>query len=178
MPLMSLSAQQAMIFDKLSIYFPLIDFLPKSWITTKQKHCKSKNFGANLQPTKYLRVDGYSGKVNEKNTQMNLFDIPGVLFNSSSWRTLNLAEKSEIYFQDYSLTPLMVFVSIKFCLEIIITVLTMEYQENYPKCIPDKPTRLAKTGSPREIACLEMKLFAEAAESIADGDLVDTAIHG
>ena len=42
---------------------------------------------------------------------MNLFDIPEALFDSSSWKNSTLAQKLEIYFYDYGLTPLMVFVS-------------------------------------------------------------------
>lgn len=122
-----------------------------------------------------------SGKTNEKNTQMNIFDVPRTLFNSSSSRELSLAQKQEIYFQDYSLVPLMVAVSIKVChikAALIALIITEICQENYPSCIPDKATRLAKTGNPKEIATLEMKLYAEAAESIADGDMIDAAIYG
>ena len=53
----------------------------------------------------------YSAKKNEKDGQMNLFDIPEALFDSSSWKNNTLAQKLDIYFYDYGLTPLMVFVS-------------------------------------------------------------------
>lgn len=51
-------------------------------------------------------------------------------------------------------------------------------QENYTKYSPDNATSMAKRGTPAEIACNEMRLIADAAEAIADGDLVDAAIHG
>jgi replication factor C subunit 1 len=37
---------------------------------------------------------------------------------------------------------------------------------------------MSTTGSAKEIACNEMELIAKAAEAIADGDLVDSMIHG
>ncbi|KAI7855495.1 replication factor RFC1 C terminal domain-containing protein [Circinella umbellata] len=98
-------------------------------------------------------------KKNEKDGQMNLFDIPEALFDSSSWKNNTLAQKLDIYFYDYGLTPLMVF-------------------ENYLKFIPDKPSKMCLTGHPTEIASLEMKMAAKAAEAIADGDLVNSMIHG
>ncbi|KAG0184874.1 hypothetical protein DFQ28_010294 [Apophysomyces sp. BC1034] len=99
------------------------------------------------------------GKTNEKSSQLGIFDIPLELMSSRSWQEKSLAEKSSLYFHDAALAPLMIF-------------------ENYTKCKPEKASRLAKTGSSQEIACREMELAAKAAEAIADGDLMDTKIHG
>ncbi|KAI9477089.1 replication factor RFC1 C terminal domain-containing protein [Zychaea mexicana] len=98
-------------------------------------------------------------KANEKDSTMNLFDIPDALFSTPSWYNHTLAQKLDIYFYDYGLTPLMVF-------------------ENYLKFRPDKPNKLCKTGRPAELAALEMKMAAQAAEAMADGDLVNSMIHG
>lgn len=51
--------------------------------------------------------------MNEKNSQIGLFDIPGMLLSAGKSRELTLAQKSEIYFHDYSLSHLMFFVSIE-----------------------------------------------------------------
>lgn len=51
--------------------------------------------------------------MNEKNSQIGLFDIPGMLLSAAKSRELTLAQKSEIYFHDYSLSHLMFFVSIE-----------------------------------------------------------------
>jgi replication factor C subunit 1 len=44
------------------------------------------------------------------------------------------------------------------------------------KCTPELAT--SQTGNPIEKDCNELELIAKAAEAIADGDLVDTMIHG
>ncbi|KAG0747208.1 hypothetical protein G6F62_002034 [Rhizopus arrhizus] len=99
------------------------------------------------------------GKMNNKNTILNPFEIPGELLASTNWRQKDLNQKSEIYFHDYNLAPLMI-------------------HENYLKTKPSKATQLCKSGSQKEIECIEMELAAQAAEAIADGDLVDSMIHG
>ncbi|KAI9252346.1 hypothetical protein BDA99DRAFT_179359 [Phascolomyces articulosus] len=101
----------------------------------------------------------YVAKLNEKDGQMNLFDIPEALFDASSWKSKSLAQKLDIYFYDFGLTPLMVF-------------------ENYLKFVPERPSKLCKTGRPAEIQSLQMKMAAQAAEAMADGDLVSSMIHG
>ncbi|KAI8348834.1 replication factor RFC1 C terminal domain-containing protein [Choanephora cucurbitarum] len=97
------------------------------------------------------------GKSNQKNSTVGLFDIPGELLTGGSWRSKSLTEKYEVYFNDYSLSNLMI-------------------QENYLKCLPELAR--SETGNPKETACNEMDLFAKASEAIADGDLVDAMIHG
>ncbi|RCI04017.1 hypothetical protein CU098_011383 [Rhizopus stolonifer] len=97
------------------------------------------------------------GKNNQKHSILGLFDIPSELLSAGNWRNKSLSEKYEVYFHDYSLSHLMI-------------------QENYLKCSPERAR--SETGNPNEIACNEMDLFAQAAEAIADGDLVDTMIHG
>ncbi|ORE17800.1 DNA replication factor C, large subunit [Rhizopus microsporus] len=99
------------------------------------------------------------GKTNQKNTILNPFEIPGELLASGNWRQKTLNEKYEIYFHDYNLSPLM-------------------FYENYCKVKPQKASLMSTTGSAKEIACNEMELIAKAAEAIADGDLVDSMIHG
>ncbi|CEP16995.1 hypothetical protein [Parasitella parasitica] len=97
------------------------------------------------------------GKQNQKNSILGLFDIPGELLTGLGWRSKNLAQKYEIYFHDYAFSHLII-------------------QENYLKCTPE--LAVSKSGNPIERDCNEMDLIAKAAEAIADGDLVDTMIHG
>lgn len=52
----------------------------------------------------------------------------------------------------------------------------VEIQENYLKSTPELAA--SPTGNPKERECNEMELIAKAADAIADGDLVDTMIHG
>ncbi|KAI9269006.1 replication factor RFC1 C terminal domain-containing protein [Phascolomyces articulosus] len=97
------------------------------------------------------------GKSNQKYTQLSVFDIAGALLSRSGSFGKSLSEKSEYYYHDYNLAHLMIF-------------------ENYLSVIPAKAE--AKTGNPFETEQNEIGLFAKAAESIADGDLVDSQIHG
>ncbi|KAI9316053.1 replication factor RFC1 C terminal domain-containing protein [Dichotomocladium elegans] len=97
------------------------------------------------------------GKTNEKYSQLNIFDIPGQLLDHTSWQTTTLAQKSEVYFHDYSLSHLMMF-------------------ESYLKSNPSKSQRLAK--SIKETDANAMSLAAMAADMMADGDIVDSKIHG
>ncbi|KAL7319919.1 DNA replication factor C complex subunit Rfc1 [Mucor circinelloides] len=97
------------------------------------------------------------GKANQKYSILGLFDIPGELITSGGWRSKTLTEKYEIYFHDYALSSLMI-------------------QENYLKSTPELAA--SPTGNPKERECNEMELIAKAADAIADGDLVDTMIHG
>ncbi|KAI9483454.1 MAG: replication factor RFC1 C terminal domain-containing protein [Benjaminiella poitrasii] len=97
------------------------------------------------------------GKSNQKYSILNLFDIPVELLTSGNWRSKSLNEKYDVYFHDYSLSHLMMF-------------------ENYLKCVPEKANYNAKNNT--EVSCNQMDLIAKAADAIADGDLVDTMIHG
>lgn len=74
------------------------------------------------------------------------------LWAASSKKTLN--DKADLYFQDHAFVPLMV-------------------QQNY---ISQNPVRAQKyVGKQKEKAALS--LMAKAAESISDGDIVDSMIH-
>lgn len=92
------------------------------------------------------------GKSWEKHTVLKPFDIIGRLlsgatFAPSSRMTLN--DKVDLYFNDHDFTPLMV-------------------QENYLNTIP------SKAGNNKQ---KHLEAVLKAAESIADGDLVDARIH-
>ncbi|KAI9260071.1 replication factor RFC1 C terminal domain-containing protein [Helicostylum pulchrum] len=97
------------------------------------------------------------GKTNQKFSVLGLFEIPGALLSADSWRSKNLNEKANIYFHDYSLANLIIF-------------------ENYLRCKPERARSI--TGNPIEEACNEMDLMSHAADAMADGDLVDSMIHG
>ncbi|ORX49128.1 DNA replication factor C, large subunit [Hesseltinella vesiculosa] len=97
------------------------------------------------------------GSANQKYSQINLFEIPGKILSTHAWQRPVMSKLSEVYFHDYSLSPLMIF-------------------ENYTKWNPSKADRWNKSGSPKERDCLEMDLIAKAADAMADGDLVDTRI--
>lgn len=99
-----------------------------------------------------------SGKNNEKYSILGLFEIPLELLSGQRWREKTLNQKYEVYFHDYALAHLMIW-------------------ENYLRgVLPDR----ARTpdGNPRLEAINEMDLIAKAANSMADGDLVDSMIHG
>ncbi|KAI8976130.1 replication factor RFC1 C terminal domain-containing protein [Pilobolus umbonatus] len=100
-----------------------------------------------------------SGKNAEKPSNLGLFDIPLELISSSKARSRTFAERADIYFNDPSLAPLMIF-------------------ENYIKSVPDKSSRMLTEGNIKMAGCLEMDLFAKAAESMATADIIDRSIHG
>ncbi|KAK0550685.1 DNA replication factor C complex subunit Rfc1 [Tilletia horrida] len=76
------------------------------------------------------------------------------MFSHTSRKTLN--DKSDFYFQDFSLMPLMV-------------------QENY---IRQVPVLAGREPSQRLKDYETMKLITKAAMSVSDGDLIDSMIHG
>jgi replication factor C subunit 1 len=80
------------------------------------------------------------------------------LLGSGRWREKTLTEKADVYFHDYALAHLMIW-------------------ENYLRGVTPERAR-APDGNPRVEACNEMDLTAKAAEAMADGDLVDSMIHG
>ncbi|KAI0285111.1 DNA replication factor C large subunit [Russula aff. rugulosa BPL654] len=75
------------------------------------------------------------------------------MFSSTSRDTLN--DKIELYFHDYSFVPLFI-------------------QENYLKT---NPSRVRDLEGPRQ-TLKQLKLMEKASESISDGDLIDSLIHG
>ncbi|KAI9466675.1 replication factor RFC1 C terminal domain-containing protein [Lactarius psammicola] len=97
-------------------------------------------------------------KANEKYSVMTPFNIiqkilGPYMFSATSRDTLN--DKIELYFHDYSFVPLFI-------------------QENYLKT---NPSRVRDVEGPKK-ALKQLKLMERAAESISDGDLVDSLIHG
>ncbi|CAM0137347.1 unnamed protein product [Umbelopsis sp. WA50703] len=96
------------------------------------------------------------GKINEKYSQINLFDIPGILLSGSRNREMTLAQKSEIYFHDYSLSHLMFF-------------------ENYFRWMPES----AKAApNQNEMELRHIDAIANAADAMSEGAMVDGMIHG
>ncbi|KAH8999457.1 replication factor RFC1 C terminal domain-containing protein [Lactarius akahatsu] len=97
-------------------------------------------------------------KANEKYSVMTPFNIiqkilGPYMFSATSRDTLN--DKIELYFHDYSFVPLFI-------------------QENYLKT---NPSRVRDVEGPKK-ALKQLRLMEKAAESISDGDLVDSLIHG
>ncbi len=76
------------------------------------------------------------------------------MFNATSRKTLN--DKADLYFQDHSFVPLMV-------------------AERYVKARPVLASR--EPAGPRQ-QLKHLELLRRAAESISDGDVVDSMIHG
>ncbi|KAI8849282.1 replication factor RFC1 C terminal domain-containing protein [Chytridium lagenaria] len=107
---------------------------------------------------KVLTFDGAKSlsKRVEKNTTMGPFDATAKLFSKVSFREMTFAEKSELYFTDYSLMPLMV-------------------QENYVKMDPAIARETAQ--NPRMVDFETLGLLSSAADSIANGDIIDTALR-
>ena len=85
---------------------------------------------------------------------MSPFDIISKLLSASTFRSSSFLDKMDLYFQDYSLVPLFV-------------------QENYIKMDPmmTKETGLSGKGK----IANHLKLLSEAADSISDSDLLETA---
>ena len=94
------------------------------------------------------------------------------MFSATSRDTLN--EKIELYFHDYSFVPL--FIQVGSVIFLAPQILTRKFapQENYLKT---NPSRVRDMDGPRK-ALKQLKLMERAAESISDGDLVDSLIHG
>ncbi|KAI0002914.1 DNA replication factor C large subunit [Russula compacta] len=97
-------------------------------------------------------------KTNEKYSVLTPFNVVQkilgpYMFSATSRDTLN--DKIELYFHDYSFVPLFI-------------------QENYLKT---KPSRIRDVDGPRN-ALKQLRLMEKASESISDGDLVDSLIHG
>lgn len=89
----------------------------------------------------------------EKEVVLKPFDIVGRFFSGATFSPnskMTMNDKIELYFNDHDFTPLMI-------------------QENYLNTLP------ARTGDNR-VAHLDA--VVKAAESISDGDLVDSKIHG
>ncbi|RKP07687.1 replication factor RFC1 C terminal domain-containing protein [Thamnocephalis sphaerospora] len=97
------------------------------------------------------------GKLSEKHVSMGPFDIVGKYLQGQAYSSASVAEKLDLYFNDFSLAPLMV-------------------QENYLRVAPSM-ARSAQA-DPREASARVLDLIAQASESISQGDLVDSAIHG
>lgn len=78
-------------------------------------HAKSKcsDYQEALAVTFFL-TDVIRGARNQKYSQMGLFDITPTLFSPKNWLQMDLNELINVYFHEYSLANLMVFVSRNF----------------------------------------------------------------
>ncbi|KAI0655304.1 DNA replication factor C, large subunit [Cubamyces menziesii] len=97
-------------------------------------------------------------KMNEKYSVMTPFGVTNKMlgpqmFSPTSRETLG--DKIELYFHDPSFVPLFI-------------------QENYLKT---QPSRIRNTDGPEKIL-KHLELMSKAADSISDGDIVDSLIHG
>lgn len=103
-------------------------------------------------------ADSNRAKMNEKNTIQTPWTLYSKLFGPQAFSPVSgmtLNDKVEIYFQDHSIMPLFV-------------------QENYLRGRFQRAG--GETGPALQLKNLE--LASRAAESISDGDLVDSMIHG
>jgi len=116
-----------------------------------------------------------SAKVNEKYTILTPFDVTykilGPYMFGPNTRE-SLGDKMELYFHDHSFVPL--FIQVIILVHKLHRNTNPSHQENYLKTQPVKVRNLE--GPPKILKQLE--LMDKAASSIADGDLVDTLIHG
>ncbi|CAO3693827.1 unnamed protein product [Umbelopsis ramanniana] len=96
------------------------------------------------------------GKTNEKYSQINIFELPGMLLSAARSREMTLAQKSDIYFHEYSLSHLMFF-------------------ENYVRWMPEQ-ARAASNQN--EMDCKYIEAIADAADAMSEGAMVDGMIHG
>ncbi|KAJ3298144.1 hypothetical protein HK104_011137 [Borealophlyctis nickersoniae] len=93
----------------------------------------------------------------EKNMTTSIFDITTKLLGRS-FRSLSMNDRMELYFQDFAMVPLMI-------------------QENYAHCTPSIAKEIAGNDH-RRLQVETLSCLANAAESISDADLMDTALRG
>ena len=89
-----------------------------------------------------------------KNLNLTPFDVIGKLLGVSSFRSASFSDKMDLYFQDYSLIPLFV-------------------AENYVKMIPSLAVK--NPNNPKANSLEQLKLLSQAADSICDADLLESA---
>ena len=115
-----------------------------------------------------------SAKASEKYSVLTPFNVVQkilgpYMFSSTSRDTLN--DKIELYFHDYSFVPLFIQVGRAMLRHAIYLLVS---QENYLKT---NPSRVRDLEGPRK-TLKQLKLMEKASESISDGDLIDSLIHG
>jgi len=115
-----------------------------------------------------------SAKTNEKYSVLTPFNVVQkilgpYMFSATSRDTLN--DKIELYFHDYSFVPL--FIQVGPIMSRHSAYLFVP-QENYLKT---NPSRVRDLEGPRK-TLKQLKLMEKASESISDGDLIDSLIHG
>jgi replication factor C subunit 1 len=115
-----------------------------------------------------------SAKASEKYSVLTPFNVVQkilgpYMFSSTSRDTLN--DKIELYFHDYSFVPLFIQVGRTMLRRAVYLFVP---QENYLKT---NPSRVRDLEGPRK-ALKQLKLMEKASESISDGDLIDSLIHG
>ena len=86
---------------------------------------------------------------------MGPFDVVATFLSVSGFRNNKISDLIDIYFHDFSLSPLMI-------------------QENY---LSRSPALVSHT-PPHKKDLAELNYLKKAALSISDGDLVDKMIHG
>ncbi|KAJ3262664.1 hypothetical protein HK103_000193 [Boothiomyces macroporosus] len=89
-----------------------------------------------------------------KNVSLSPFDITSRLFTQHSFRSTSFNDKIDLYFQDFSLIPLMV-------------------QENYLHCNSQLARESGAVG--KQMNHQVMNLMAQAADSISLGDILDSS---
>jgi replication factor C subunit 1 len=112
-----------------------------------QKHCKLTVIVFTIE----------SAKLSEKNLSLGPWDVIRDLFNGPTYKATPFHQKTDLYFQDYQLIPLMV-------------------QENYPKVQP----ALVKEKHLTSILAQDLETLnclSHAADAISDSDLLDSAIR-
>ena len=107
----------------------------------------------NLWTIESVRTNSSAAKMIEKNVNSNPFELCRLSF-SDELRSKSLTEKSDIFFYDYQLMPLLI-------------------QENYLQCQPH-----LSSGEKRKITDLEhLQLISKAADQIALGDICSQMIY-
>ena len=139
------------------------------WTTKREKYC-TRDFLPRFELPHMYR----SAKANEKYSVLTPFNVVQkilgpYMFSATSRDTLN--EKIELYFHDYSFVPLFIQVGPTMLRH---AAYLFVQQENYLKT---NPSRVRDLDGPRK-ALKQLKLMEKASESISDGDLVDSLIHG
>ncbi|OLY80451.1 Replication factor C subunit 1 [Smittium mucronatum] len=91
--------------------------------------------------------------INKKEVTVGPFEVIGRYLNSGSYRDMSFSEKINLYFNDFSLIPLMI-------------------QENY---IENSSAQAKNINAPPGVG--DLMMLSKAADSIAEGDLIGTIIQ-
>ena len=96
-------------------------------------------------------------QTNEKNKTVGIFEATEILLGPYQNKSKSFSDKMDLYFNDFSLMPLMI-------------------QESYLKCIPQLAKERSRTDA-NKLQQETLDCLSRAADSISDGDITDRTLH-